>query len=123
MANSPCWDGQLAQRPSGDVRDSTWRHSLMNWGHDPLRCGRRFGSVGGGYGSRMDPESRAKHDADALRPQQGADTDTVRAAPPGSVPETPEEGGDTMPEVPGGPQVDVPAAQGHLPPRDTEVAE
>ena len=22
----------LAQRPSGDVRDSTWRHSLMNWG-------------------------------------------------------------------------------------------
>jgi hypothetical protein len=26
----------LAQRPSGDVRDSRWRHSLMNWGHDPL---------------------------------------------------------------------------------------
>lgn len=26
----------LAQRPSGDVRDTTWRHSLMNWGHDPL---------------------------------------------------------------------------------------
>lgn len=25
----------LAQRPSGDVRDSRWRHSLMNWGHDP----------------------------------------------------------------------------------------
>ncbi|MFE6286270.1 DUF3140 domain-containing protein [Streptomyces sp. NPDC057877] len=25
-----------AQRPSGDVRDSRWRHSLMNWGHDPL---------------------------------------------------------------------------------------
>lgn len=27
----------LAQRPSGDVADSTWRHSLMNWGHDPLK--------------------------------------------------------------------------------------
>ncbi|GGW16133.1 DNA-binding protein [Streptomyces capoamus] len=25
-----------AQRPDGDVRDTTWRHSLMNWGHDPL---------------------------------------------------------------------------------------
>jgi hypothetical protein len=27
----------LAQRPAGEVRDSTWRHSLMNWGHDPLK--------------------------------------------------------------------------------------
>ncbi|MBB5851326.1 DUF3140 domain-containing protein [Amycolatopsis umgeniensis] len=27
----------LAQRPSGDVRDTKWRHSLKNWGHDP--CG------------------------------------------------------------------------------------
>jgi Protein of unknown function (DUF3140) len=27
----------LAQRPGGDVRDSAWRHSLMNWGHDPLK--------------------------------------------------------------------------------------
>ena len=26
----------LAQRPSGDVTDSKWRYSLMNWGHDPL---------------------------------------------------------------------------------------
>ncbi|MCP9989193.1 DUF3140 domain-containing protein [Streptomyces sudanensis] len=26
----------VAQRPSGDVRDTRWRHSLMNWGHDPL---------------------------------------------------------------------------------------
>ncbi|MFF9090653.1 DUF3140 domain-containing protein [Streptomyces sp. NPDC014991] len=29
----------LAQRPSGDVRDTRWRHSLMNWGHDPLDDG------------------------------------------------------------------------------------
>ncbi|MEU6479424.1 DUF3140 domain-containing protein [Streptomyces sp. NPDC047017] len=29
----------LAQRPSGDVRDTRWRHSLMNWGHDPLSGG------------------------------------------------------------------------------------
>ena len=27
----------LAQRPSGDVTGSRWRHSLMNWGHDPLK--------------------------------------------------------------------------------------
>lgn len=27
----------LAQRPSGDVRETRWRWSLMNWGHDPLR--------------------------------------------------------------------------------------
>ncbi|MEU2894369.1 DUF3140 domain-containing protein [Streptomyces sp. NPDC001273] len=25
----------LAQRPSGEVRDTRWRYSLMNWGHDP----------------------------------------------------------------------------------------
>ncbi|HYN92269.1 MAG TPA: DUF3140 domain-containing protein [Pilimelia sp.] len=27
----------LAQRPDGDVADTPWRHSLMNWGHDPLK--------------------------------------------------------------------------------------
>ncbi|NJP50154.1 DUF3140 domain-containing protein [Streptomyces sp. SBST2-5] len=27
----------LAQRPAGDVTGSAWRHSLMNWGHDPLK--------------------------------------------------------------------------------------
>ncbi|MBA2558465.1 MAG: DUF3140 domain-containing protein [Propionibacteriales bacterium] len=27
----------LAQRPSGDVTETPWRHSLMNWGHDPLK--------------------------------------------------------------------------------------
>jgi hypothetical protein len=27
----------LAQRPRGDVKDSPWRYSLMNWGHDPTR--------------------------------------------------------------------------------------
>ena len=25
----------LAQRPSGDISESAWRFSLMNWGHDP----------------------------------------------------------------------------------------
>lgn len=25
-----------AQWPRGDVRDTRWRHSLRNWGHDPL---------------------------------------------------------------------------------------
>ncbi|GAA2585550.1 DUF3140 domain-containing protein [Winogradskya consettensis] len=27
----------LAQRPSGDIEESNWRYSLMNWGHDPLK--------------------------------------------------------------------------------------
>jgi hypothetical protein len=27
----------LAQRPHGDVEDTKWRYSLMNWGHDPLK--------------------------------------------------------------------------------------
>jgi hypothetical protein len=25
------------QRPQGDVTDTKWRYSLMNWGHDPLK--------------------------------------------------------------------------------------
>ena len=28
-------DRHMAQRPSGDVTDTRWRYSLMNWGHDP----------------------------------------------------------------------------------------
>ena len=27
----------LAQRPSGDVKETHWRYSLMNWGHDPVK--------------------------------------------------------------------------------------
>ena len=27
----------MAQRPPGDVTDTRWRYSLMNWGHDPLQ--------------------------------------------------------------------------------------
>lgn len=26
-----------AQRPDGDVKETNWRYSLMNWGHDPLK--------------------------------------------------------------------------------------
>jgi Protein of unknown function (DUF3140) len=26
-----------SQKPSGDVKDSNWRYSLLNWGHDPLK--------------------------------------------------------------------------------------
>jgi SpoVK/Ycf46/Vps4 family AAA+-type ATPase len=25
-----------AQRPDGDISETPWRYSLMNWGHDPL---------------------------------------------------------------------------------------
>ena len=27
----------MAQRPQGDVTETRWRYSLMNWGHDPLQ--------------------------------------------------------------------------------------
>ncbi len=27
----------LAQKPSGDITETPWRYSLMNWGHDPLK--------------------------------------------------------------------------------------
>ena len=30
-------DDDVDQQPSGDVEDSTWRYSLLNWGHDPLK--------------------------------------------------------------------------------------
>jgi ribosomal protein S3AE len=26
-----------AQKPAGDVSETPWRYSLMNWGHDPLK--------------------------------------------------------------------------------------
>lgn len=26
-----------AQEPKGDTKDTNWRYSLMNWGHDPLK--------------------------------------------------------------------------------------
>lgn len=26
-----------AQQPEGDIEDTHWRYSLMNWGHDPLK--------------------------------------------------------------------------------------
>ncbi len=26
-----------AQRPSGDIKDTPWRYSLKNWGHDPFK--------------------------------------------------------------------------------------
>ncbi len=26
-----------AQKPEGDIKESNWRYSLKNWGHDPLK--------------------------------------------------------------------------------------
>ena len=26
-----------AQKPQGDIENTNWRYSLMNWGHDPLK--------------------------------------------------------------------------------------
>ena len=28
----------MAQKPKGDTKDSRWRYSLMNWGHDPQKA-------------------------------------------------------------------------------------
>lgn len=27
----------LSQRPDGNIEDSAWRYSLMDWGHDPVK--------------------------------------------------------------------------------------
>jgi len=27
----------MKQRPDGDISETPWRYSLMNWGHDPLK--------------------------------------------------------------------------------------
>ncbi|MEL6458657.1 MAG: DUF3140 domain-containing protein [Cyanobacteria bacterium J06621_15] len=27
----------LAQKPDGNIEDTAWRYSLMNWGNDPLK--------------------------------------------------------------------------------------
>ena len=27
----------LAQKPSGDIKETPWRYSLMNWGNDPMK--------------------------------------------------------------------------------------
>jgi len=27
----------VAQKPGGDIKESNWRYSLKNWGHDPLK--------------------------------------------------------------------------------------
>lgn len=27
----------LGQRPDGDVKETNWRYSLQNWGHDPVK--------------------------------------------------------------------------------------
>ena len=27
----------LAERPSGDITETRWRYSFMNWGHDPAK--------------------------------------------------------------------------------------
>ena len=31
----------LAQKPSGDIKETPWRYSLMNWGCDPMKTDRR----------------------------------------------------------------------------------
>lgn len=54
-----------------------------------------------------------RHDQD---PHDASPERRRTASPPGSEPDDEAAGYEPMPEVPGGPQVDVPAAQGHPPP-------
>ena len=49
--------------------------------------------------------------------QQYTGAGDTTAAPADAVPGTPAEGADNMQEVPGGPQVDVPAESGNVPPQ------
>jgi hypothetical protein len=50
-----------------------------------------------------------------VAPVVTTDPERPQAAPRESIPDDQAAGGEPMAEVPGGPQVDVPAAQGHLP--------
>jgi hypothetical protein len=51
----------LAQRPSGDVSDTAWRYSLMNWGHDPTKYGpeRMAITLGSSGGANRTPARRS----------------------------------------------------------------
>jgi hypothetical protein len=60
----------------------------------------------------MSPDERGRDEKD--RHEDDRDT----AAPRDSVPDDQAAGVEPMAEVPGGPQVDVPAAQGHMPEDD-----
>ena len=38
--NIPCYvHRHMAQRPEGNISETRWIYSLMNWGHDPLKNG------------------------------------------------------------------------------------
>ena len=72
-------------------------------------------------GGDMAKERFAGHDGqiDSVvdRAQQYTGAGDTTAAPTDAVPDNPTEGVDTTQEVPGGPQVDVPAESGNVPPQ------
>ena len=50
----------LAQGPSKhQVEDSPWRYSLMNWGHDPLKDGRKMATFKGRSTSKKTKSGKA----------------------------------------------------------------
>ncbi|MEN0075096.1 MAG: DUF3140 domain-containing protein, partial [Paracraurococcus sp.] len=51
----------LAQRPEGDVSETRWRYSLMNWGHDPLQGGAGRGSGEHDEAGRDDDQAKEEH--------------------------------------------------------------
>ncbi|MDB5374362.1 MAG: hypothetical protein JWP04_3004, partial [Belnapia sp.] len=72
----------LAQRPEGDIADTRWRHSLMNWGHDPMRDE----SDATPMNSESDPQDQAAMSAPQAparkpRARRAASAETESAAP------------------------------------------
>jgi hypothetical protein len=57
-------------------------------------------------------------DSTDQQPTEEQPNEKQRAAPSWARPDDLAAGVEPMAEVPGGPQVDVPAAQGHMPQRD-----
>jgi hypothetical protein len=66
----------LAQRPDGDVSETRWRYSLMNWGHDPMKD-----DVKGASPEHRDEAPPAGAEAD----RGSAGADDGMAAGPGSA--------------------------------------
>ena len=57
----------LAQRPEGDVSETRWRYSFMNWGHSPMKgCGGRTTATG--LDSRSRGPTRLPGDQDGCEP-------------------------------------------------------
>jgi hypothetical protein len=74
-----------------------------------------------GDGDDSEDSGRGPHRTD--EPDDGGRADAAarqHAAPASARPDDLSAGVDPLPEVPGGPQIDVPALRGHVPDRDED---